>query len=181
MKTCSKCSEIAATKQGHQWLCERHYRFGQMRSTAARHGKSVPSHSELESLVPPGMLCPVCKRKMNWMAKQGHATVVTLQHDRSGARRMLCLSCNVRHASFSEDSFYVANHVMRVCPRCKRQLPRALFGKDNKSRWLNTNTYCQECRSEMHQEWVNRNREKYNENRRAYYHRRIAEGNPIPR
>ena len=47
---CSRCGVAAARKQGHQWLCARHYRFGQMRSRAKRDGKTVPSHDDLERM-----------------------------------------------------------------------------------------------------------------------------------
>lgn len=48
--TCSRCEEKAVRKQGHQWLCSMHYRFGQMRQSARRHDKAVPSHEQLANL-----------------------------------------------------------------------------------------------------------------------------------
>jgi len=125
--------------------------------------------------------CPVCGRKVNWLSKEGSSTVITLQHDRGGRMRLLCLSCNSRHASFDGDSFYEADDSRRVCPDCKRSLPLEEFSKDNSGRWYNINTYCRECRNKRLAAWVEKNREKYNEKRREYYHRRIREGNPIPR
>ena len=179
---CKWCDDEAIRKQGRIWLCKKHYRFQQMRVTAKRQGKSVPEYGELERLwQESGGTCKVCNRKLNWLSSEGTCTVITLQHDRQGGTRLLCLSCNTRHASFDGDSFYDANSERRVCPSCRRSLPWDSYTTDNSSRWKNKNTYCKECRNTKHAEWVKRNREKYNEKRREYYHKRIANGCPIPR
>ncbi len=60
---CSRCGVGAVRKQGHQWLCARHYRFGQMRSKAKRAGKTAPTDDTLESLL--GNECPDCGVVMN--------------------------------------------------------------------------------------------------------------------
>ena len=179
---CKWCNQEAVRKQGRNWYCKKHYRFSQMRGTAKRRGKVVPSYGDLENLnTETGGKCPVCKRTLNWLSKDGTSTVVTLQHDRSGGVRFLCLSCNTRHASFPNDTFYSTDPNMRMCPRCKTRLPLSEFSKDNNGRWKNTNTYCRKCRTIMHGEWVSSNREKYNAKRRDYYHARKNAGNPIPR
>lgn len=181
MKHCSLCKIPAVIKQGHQWLCVRHYRFRQMRSCARRRGKTVPSCQELELMVPKNMQCPGCSRTMVWRSKEGPATVISLQHDRSGKMRMLCRSCNTRHAAFMGDSFYTHDQTKRVCPRCKQLLDWNHFSTDRTPRWKNKNTYCRQCRTEMHAAWVAKNRERENAKRRDYYHQRKACGNPIPR
>ena len=181
MKTCSTCKKTAVIKQGNQWLCEKHYRFGQMRSCAKRHGKKVPSREELDMMIPDPFSCQVCNKPMNWRSKDGTSTVATLQHDRAGTMRIICLSCNSRHASFKDDSFYQHDQSKRSCPRCKQSLELVQFCKDESGRWKSLNTYCRTCRTEMHRQWVNRNKERENEKRREYYHRRKASGNPIPR
>jgi hypothetical protein len=179
---CSKCGNAAILKQGHQWLCEKHYRFSSMRTRAKRDGKYVPSYEELESMVPGNMTCPSCKRVMNWRQRDGAATVITLQHNRDGTIQFLCLSCNTRHASREGDSFYNENPQMeKRCPICGLVKPLGLFSTDNGKRWKNKKTLCTECSSKSHKEWVNKNRMDHNAKRRAYYHRRIAAGNPIPR
>lgn len=179
---CKWCDDAAYIKQGHIWLCKKHYRFQQMRAKAKRANKTVPTYEELEVLwAYTNGSCPICHRSMNWMSKEGTATVASLQHDRSGNHRIICLSCNVRHASFKDDSFYDEDPNTRVCPRCKRRLTWASFTADNHGRWNNKNTYCRDCRRAMLSAWVSKNREVYNAKRRAYYHARKESGNPIPR
>lgn len=164
-------------------LCKRHTRFSQMRSCARQHGKSVPSLAELEALADSlrGFRCPGCLRKMNWMAIEGQATVVSLQHDRSGYIRLLCRSCNARHASLPGDSFYEIPTGHKFCPDCKRVLKHDSFHADRSGRWKDRSTYCRECSNARLLEWRRKNREACCERRRAYYHKRIADGNPIPR
>ena len=179
---CKWCPAKAVRKQGRIWLCKKHYRFQQMRCNAKRHGKSVPSYEELESLwTESGGRCPTCDRTFNWLSVEGTGTVVSLQHDRNGGRRLLCRSCNTRHASFSGDSFYSTDPQKRICPRCRKSLPLSSFSRDKSRRWKTLNTYCRTCRAALHATWVAKNRKKYNEKRRQYYHRRKASGNPIPR
>ena len=40
---CSACGDPATTKQGHQHLCDKHYRFGQMRAKA-----EIPSAEKID-------------------------------------------------------------------------------------------------------------------------------------
>lgn len=179
---CKWCDSPAHIKQGRIWLCKKHYRFQQMRSTAKRDNKTVPSYDQLESLwLECQGKCFVCRRAFNWLSVEGRATVVTLQHDRSGSMRLLCVSCNTRHAFFDGDSFYEADQSHRTCPRCEHNLPLSVFAADNYNRWNNKKTYCRACSAKYHAEYVANNRKKYNATRRAYYHRRKAAGNPIPR
>ena len=121
---CIWCEIEAFRKQGHIWLCKKHYRFQQMRVSAKHNGKPVPSYEWLEDTwnALQGK-CPICQREINWLSSDGTSTVITLQHDRCGNLRLLCLSCNTRHASFCGDSFYSADPTKRVCPRCRKELP----------------------------------------------------------
>ncbi len=48
-QACVNCQDVAHVKQGRQFLCKKHYRFQQMRSTAKRHNKTVPSYDWLEN------------------------------------------------------------------------------------------------------------------------------------
>lgn len=178
---CSLCDLPSTIVQGHQHLCDLHYRFGQMRCNARRYGKDVPTREQLAQMIPDNLECPVCDRKMNWRARDGTATVVTLQHDRGGRMRMLCLSCNVRHASFIDDSFYSHDQLKRICPRCRVKKDFSQFSKDRLRRWKSANTYCRPCRTQMHYEWAQKNKTRENKKRRNYYHQRRKTGNPIPR
>ena len=179
---CKWCGDEVFRKQGRIWLCKKHYRFQQMRVRAKSRGKAVPSYDWLEEQWRSIKgSCPVCHRDVNWLSKEGSATVLTLQHDRNGDMRLLCLSCNVRHASFEDDSFYETDPNRRICPRCRRSLPWGAFCADNNSRWKNKKSYCRQCSTKYHNEWVIKNRKRENAKRRKYYHARIESGNPIPR
>jgi len=181
MRKCSRCNEPSCAKQGHQWLCEKHYRFRQMRGKAQQRGLAVPTYEWLEANVPDGMICCWCKRTMNWLQRDGASTVITLQHDRSGELRLICLACNSRHARFSGDEFYSLPIDKKPCPACKQVLPLSAFCIDRSKRWQDRKSMCRQCSTDVHREWVRRNREEVNAKRRAYYHKRIREGNPIPR
>lgn len=179
---CQWCGEGAYIKQGHIWLCKKHYRFSQMRTNAKRHSKTVPSYLQLEKLYwLSDMRCAGCGEQMVWLSKENSQRVVSLQHDRSGEIRFLCRACNTRHASFKDDSFYTADPTKRKCPRCNKELPLERFSTDRSSRWKNKSVYCRRCSAAYYVEWVAQNREEYNEKRREYYHKRKADGNPIPR
>lgn len=155
-------------------------RMLQMRWTAKYHGKTIPSISELENLIPKDMKCPVCSRTMNWFRKEGHSTVITLQHDRDGSHRILCQACNVRHAFREGDSFYQSKDLKR-CQRCGELKPYTDFYADNSKRWQNKFGKCKPCTALIGKEYVSKNRRRFNEKRRAYYHKRKTSGNPIPR
>ena len=179
---CKWCNSEAYCRQGHIWLCKKHYRFQQMRVTAKRHNKVPPSYEWLEQTWGEiGWHCPVCKRKVNWLSKEGTCTVITLQHDRNGKMRFLCFSCNMRHASFSDDSFYTADPNRKVCTICKKSLPLDMFATDRGAGVIQKKSWCRNCANKKHNEWRIKNRERENAKRRQYYHARIASGNPIPR
>ncbi len=169
---CKWCNFLAIIKQGRIWLCEKHYRFQQMRINAKRHNKCVPGYGELEAMHSIlGMVCPACKRELNWLGCNGLSTVITLQHDRSGALNFLCRACNTRHAGFEGDSFYIIDHNKeKKCFKCKKILPLSSFYKDNSGRWKNKKSSCKECSNKTYNNWRIKNREYYNakqrENRR---------------
>jgi len=180
MKKCSRCETEATKKSGHQWLCQKHYRFGQMRIRARLSCKKIPSHSELEEITPPDMICVGCKRVMNWMKRDGSDTVATLQHDRSGKLRILCQSCNTRHYFFEGDTFYTHDHSTRKCIHCEKFKPLDDFFTAN-GRWMNKHNVCKPCCKLKNQERINKDVKKRNTYQREYYKRRIESGNPIPR
>lgn len=150
---CKWCPEQAHIKQGRIWLCKRHYRFSSMKSRAKRDEKEVPTNEMLYGMASSSLQCPGCSRKMNWLSKEGQSTVVTLQHDRNGAIRFLCRSCNTRHAQRPQDSFYADPKDKKLCPDCKLWLPLESFVTDRSGRWMNKKSYCRRCSSVRHKNW----------------------------
>ncbi len=113
---------------GRTWLCDKHHRFGQMRTCAKTGGKSVPSYEELERLVQGlvNMACPHCGRTMCWRTAEDKTLAITLQHDISGRRLLLCFSCNRRHRWVGDDMYKIPPDAHR-CRRCKEIKPRSEF------------------------------------------------------
>lgn len=179
---CKWCESESHIKQGRILLCVKHYRFSQMRASAARNGKTVPSYVELESILArlDELRCPCCKRSMNWLMKQGSSTCITLQHNRSGGHKLICLACNTRHAAMGGDSFYEKKDGFRTCPDCRTEKPIDQFWR-NSERMDKTHTYCKECSYARYKKWQAENRDAFNQKRRVYYHMRKDSGNPIPR
>ena len=179
---CSRCGENAVRTQGHQWLCAKHYRFGQMRQKARASGKEVPSHAELHSLPGVDLTCPDCKRRMNWLAHDGADSVASLQHYRNGSMAIVCLSCNSRHASMDGDSFRAMDASSKQCPCCGRIKPSTEFTADNsRSGSLKRKSKCRACADEATTKWKEKNREQYNAYQRAYRAKRKSEGRPVTR
>lgn len=161
------CQSKAARKQGHQWLCEKHYRYGQMRSLAQRRGLYVPSVDVLDSLLRPGFLCQDCNCRMNWLGKDGQATVATLQHYRDGCCGIVCRSCNTRHAYMPGDTFRQMPKDHKWCPRCKATKPFAMFSTDNgRSGPMKLKSHCKACSDVAQANWREANRDYYNAKQR---------------
>jgi len=149
---CAWCDEAAHIRQGRVMLCATHYRISSMRARAARDGKMVPTRDEIASLAAQSMTCVGCKRPMNWLRSSGTSTQVTLQHDRDGTIRLLCLACNTRHAQHPGDSFYTIPAAKKWCPDCGDVLPKADFCRDL-SRPLGLKSYCRKCSAARHHKW----------------------------
>lgn len=132
-------------------------RLLQMRWTAKYRGKTIPSITDLENMVPLDMKCQTCQREMNWFRKDGDSTVITLQHDRSGIHRILCQACNVRHAFRGGDSFYDTVYLKR-CHRCKELKPFSSFYLDNSPRWAHRSSKCKPCNAAYHREFMAKKR-----------------------
>lgn len=179
---CSRCDLDATIKQGNQHLCDKHYRFGQMRAKAKQSGKEVPSHAQLHKMVDDQMLCPDCGVKMNWRARDGKASVASLQHYRSGRISIVCLSCNSRHASMEGDSYCDMPKDHKKCPSCKTIKHESEFSADNgRSGRIKRKSICKNCSNEKVSHWKWRNKDEYNEYQRNYRAKRKAEGNPVSR
>jgi len=148
-KRCSKCTEPAHSKSGHQWLCVLHYRLRQMQHSARRYNKVAPTDQVLIEMIAalgPGLHCPVCKRQMNLLASDGQSTCLTLQHDRSGALRLICKRCNNRHQYHPLDSFYDLPAGHKRCPGCRTVKPFAEFYQGSDLRYIDgRRSYCRAC------------------------------------
>lgn len=167
--TCSKCGDASTIKQGNQLLCDRHYRFGQMRASAKRNDKEVPSHEFLELTWPKDMKCVDCGVLMNWRAKNGQSTVASLQHYRSGEIGIVCRTCNTRHAFMDGDSYREMPKDMKLCPSCHEIKPLEMFTKDNsRSGIAKRKSHCKSCSKTKCQEWKEKNRDAYNQYQREW-------------
>lgn len=176
----SQCNDGAVRKQGHQFLCAKHYRFGQMRVLAKRRGLAVPSHEVLHGLCDERLICPDCGRLMNWLSEDGMSSVASLQHYRDGSFGIVCRSCNTRHAYMQGDSFRDIPSDHKYCPCCKTSKSRSEFYVDaGRSGELKTKSHCKKCSDEAISNWRKSNREKYNDQQRNYRAKRKAEGNPV--
>ena len=150
-----------------------HYRFGQMRASSKRRGKVVPTREQLNQMVDAcRMRCAHCKKQMNWLARDGSATVATLQHNRNGSMCFLCLSCNTRHAQFKDDTFYSRDISTHPCRDCGKEFSKENFFKD-RSRPLGIKPYCKDCSNERHRKWSNNNRTSINKKQRDRRNRRV--------
>lgn len=171
---CSRCGAIAVRKQGHQWLCARHYRFGQMRCRASRDGKLVPSHEQLEALLQNA--CPDCGVVMTLLSRDGERhKVASLQHYRDGSLAIVCLSCNTRHASMPGDTYRDMPKDHKWCPRCGTAKPFSAFAADNgRTGPMKLKSHCKACSSAEITQWRKDNREHYNTTQREGRARRAA-------
>ena len=164
---CSRCEAPSSHYQGHQHLCPKHYRFGQIRATAKRRALSVPTHEDLERLTPADMKCPECREAMNWLARDGHTRVATFQHYRDGSHSIVCLSCNTRHAYAPGDSFRDMAKDQKFCPQCETFKPLAEYAGDrSRSGPMKLKSWCRSCSAVAHAQWRTNNRDYYNAKQR---------------
>ena len=174
-RVCSRCKTPASHKRGNQFLCPKHYRFGQMRVTAKRHGKTVPTHDQLEILATRGMTCQDCSRVMNWLARDGQTTVISLQHYRDGTYGLVCRSCNTRHAFMDGDDYRSMPATSKLCPSCSTVKPLHEFYSDRgRSGEMRKKSYCVTCSNALVAEWRAKNRDDYNQSQRDGRARRKA-------
>lgn len=179
---CSACGDPATTKQGHQHLCDKHYRFGQMRAKAKAGGKAVPSRHDLALMEGVDLVCPDCGVQMNWRARDGQETVASLQHYRDGSMAIVCRSCNTRHAFMDGDEYRVMPKDHKHCPCCKQIKPLSEFTLDaSRSGTAKRKSKCRQCSDNQVKQWKESNRDRYNEYQRQYRAKRKTEGNPVRR
>lgn len=160
-KTCSwaySCNDpIMFTKYDGRTFCGKHWRFCNMRRQARRSGKTVPPYGILHQLLKglmPKLLCPVCKRTMGWKRNEVGGRVLTLQHDRSGEFRLICLTCNIRHTGYRGDDFYTIGKTHKHCGGCNKMLPRSSFGPAGER----IQTLCYPCETTHKRQWREKRR-----------------------
>lgn len=164
-QACAWCSEPAHIQQGRILLCLKHYRMSSMRANARRYNKITPTLDELESLIPDPFVCIGCNRVMSWGRANGASRQATLQHDRSGKLRILCLACNTRHARHPGDTFYSISPDEKWCAGCSQVLPKTAFFRD-RSRPCGLKGNCRECSKKAHTNWRVNNAAHYNAKQR---------------
>lgn len=159
--TCSVCPDLMHIRQGASPYCVKHYRINQMRSCSRTRGKKIPSRAEVEALIPTDLRCPHCREQMTWLASGGNP--ITLQHDRSGAFRVLCQACNSRHARLPGDTFYDLEPGTWPCPRCEQVLPLTAYGREKSGA---RKPYCPPCHRAYAREYKKLNAERLREGQR---------------
>lgn len=154
------CYEEAVLRVGVENCCRKHYRFWQMRHSAKRYGKRVPSVDELESYLKntDGLKCPQCSKQMLWIARDDggrRANVVSLQHYHDGTLGFLCLSCNVRHAFMPEDTFKALPDGYKFCGQCRTIKPLSDFYNRNGDVKVKIKkaSCCKSCNYHRHRIW----------------------------
>lgn len=170
---CKRCDRPPVRRRGRLlWLCEKHARFMQMRTTAKSDKKAVPSIDELEQMLEAiggrdKPVCPTCSRDMVWIAERGAMScLLTLQHDRSGLMRFLCHRCNTKHAMDLEDDFYGLPAGHKRCNTCRLVKPVELFWKSPRAT-TGRRAKCRPCELVSLRRYQAFNRERINAQRRA--------------
>ncbi len=144
MRKCPKCNREGTHPAGGSFYCDRHFRFRQMRQRARAHGKTVPAWDELDSLVPSGLACRVCRRQMRWFRKDGgFNSVITLQHDNDGTHRLICGLCNNRYERYG-NALYTLDPGLKKCSACRAYFPLTGFHKCVGS-WDGVRSSCKTC------------------------------------
>lgn len=122
----------------------KHKALSMMLARAKQWGKAVVSRDQLEAMVPLDMRCPACSREMTWKRSEGGGRTATLQHDRGGSIRILCSTCNTRHARLPGDMFYELPPDQKYCRGCAQKLPRSAFPVDARRPGVQRSR-CREC------------------------------------
>lgn len=162
---CRYCDEPRSALFAKDVRCLPHARMDQMRYTARRRGLLEPSIRELEDLVRTSeMKCAGCRLPMAWtfkMSERGRRGVISLQHDRSGALRLLCVRCNIRHSDHPGDTFYEIPEGKRFCGRCQTFRPLDQFPR-NRAQPGGIGNPCRKCKADL----------EMNRDRKAVYARK---------
>ena len=89
-------------------FCIKHCRFHRMIDESKKRKKKVPTLWELNSMFRrlKNFECEACCITMRWTRKESQTKVITLQHDRNGELRFVCMSCNSKHRFYEGDTYY---------------------------------------------------------------------------
>lgn len=139
----SGCVALACGQRGSDRYCRLHRKLMQMRLNSIQRGKVAPTWDAICHMVPADMRC-LCGVEMVLSRSVDTRRVMTLQHDHSGAFRLICMSCNVRHKNIPDDGFYTIAGGEKHCPRCGEVKPVVEFAVDN-SRPSGRKSYCRDC------------------------------------
>lgn len=152
-KKCAKCEQAGFRFRGDRWLCVVHNRFDTMANIARKRGKQIPTHDEFAamaaSVMADGMKCPHCRITMEWHGDR-HSATVSLQHDRNGEMRFMCMGCNCRHRNFPGDTFYDYPPNWRFCKLCNTAKPPTDFYNPMASG--RPQAYCRTCKRDVGRE-----------------------------
>jgi hypothetical protein len=165
---CYICGIDAIKKYDWHSLCEKHYRFIQMRKTAKADKKYSPSIYELEKLVPSNMKCADCGKAMHWIDNNNRSDGAVLQHYRDGTLGIVCMACNTKHGMMPGDSYRDTPKDHKLCRTCKTIKPLSDFHtrKDGKKPYPMSK--CKKCNLAVHQKWRLANPEKYRESTKRH-------------
>ena len=171
LEGCEKPIHKPSTK-----YCVQHYRFENMRIGARVAKKYVPTRKELKLLVPKNMVCVGCERTMSWSSLGGGSTIVTLQHDRDGTLRLICLRCNVRHSRQPGDSFYKIPIGYWRCCRCKKIKLRSDFITARNKNGSRSIQACRVCSAAKTKRWRQKNSKHCSQYRKRAKQKRALNG-----
>jgi hypothetical protein len=168
MKLCKRCGDLRVRINSSVVGCKRCWRFRYMRICATKYNKVVPSIDALDemeaSLV--RFQCPHCSRQMNWLAREGESTVVTLQHYRDGRMGLICRACNTKHAKMPEQVFLSLRDGQKWCPACKTVKALSGFYASAHTKEKVTSV-CKPC-CHMKRRELNQNNAAFRERQRLY-------------
>ncbi len=152
-KTCSRrgCQLPSQIQIPGRQYCYRHYRFREMRHNAGKYRKYIPSWQMLDNMLPDGLICCACKKRMIWHTSLGQLKdVITLQHNHDGSILLVCQACNSGHScSQLGDAYFNVPSNEKYCPGCKKLLHRSSFHM-NRSKAVGLSNQCKKCRREEH-------------------------------
>lgn len=138
-----------------------------MRYASRQRGKAVPSLDRLQAIADALVdgECPICKRVMIWSGKV--ASAATIQHDASGAIRIICKSCNSKHAQLPGDTFYDLKPGELFCHRCNSVKAESEFFRDGRCRPRGRASWCKSCKTLATYEWRKKNPQRWSQLKEA--------------
>lgn len=145
-KLCAYCDRPGYRFRANRWQCELHFRADTMRNTALSKGKESPSFNVLSGMLEKaqadGLKC-LCGTQMQMTGKRGEQHTISMQHDRSGAIRLICMLCNQRHNDCPGDTFYDLPKDSWRCSRCNEVKKRTEFYPNMRP------AYCKVCSNQL--------------------------------